>query len=81
MTQADDREAKLIADAKELRDWYRQFGKPAAVTLFSEDYTFLRKRKKIAVTDEGAFLDGEIEVRCGHPKRRKRKKRPPELFA
>lgn len=76
MTTADDREHKLISDAKELRDWYRRFGNADVVTLFAEDYAFLRKRGKIVVTDQGAFLDGEIQVRCGHRKRKARRKRP-----
>lgn len=66
MTAADDREYKIISNARELRDWYRRCGKAGVITLFAEDYAFLRQREKIIVTDQGAFLDGEIPVRCGH---------------
>ena len=83
MSEADDRENRLIQDAYRLRNWYSAFGNPDpdVVSLFAEDYDFLKRRNKIIETDDGAFLDSEIPVKRVHRKRKPRKKRLPELFA
>ena len=78
MSTAEVREQKLIKSVCELRDWYRSQGMTERVTLFAEDFDFLKRRKKIRELPTGTWLDSEFEVMRGHRKRRPRKKRPSE---
>ena len=72
---AQDREVKLEREIRELAIFYRDVGKPqTTVTLFAEDYDFLEKRGRIQYGR--AF---GVRIKRGDPKRRPRRKRPPEM--
>ena len=81
MSAADDREAAIIAEARELRDFYKSQGLKSIVRLFAEDYDFLKKRGSInpsmPVGEEIGGLDA-VQVIRGQRKKKARKKRPKE---
>ena len=74
-----DRELVLISETKELHEFYSSVGKDCDVTLFAEDFDFLRRRGKIASHGEKFWLEG-IYVKRGDRRKKARKKRPPEMF-
>ncbi len=78
MSISDDRQQKLISETRDLRDFYHSSGQPEIITLFAEDFDFLKKRKAITEVISGFVLDGELWVAKGYRKRRIRKKRPKE---
>jgi len=81
MPVSDDRTRKLFDDAMKLRSFYRTQGGNEIITLYAEDFDFLKRRKDIVKFDavDGFWLEGQIEVRRGYRKKKPRKKRPPEF--
>lgn len=81
MSAADDREAAIIQEARELRDFYKSQGLNTIVRLFAEDYDFLKKRKAIQpampVGEEIGGLDS-VQIIRGQRKKKARKRRPKE---
>ena len=74
-----DREIKLTNEVRDLYDFYTLNSIDTDITLFAEDFDFLRKRGKIAPHGERFWLGG-IYVKKGDKKRKPRRKRPPEMF-
>lgn len=79
MTTSFDREVRLIEAVRELRDFYRAQNKPDFVTMYQEDFDWMKKRGKIVETQSGHYLDSMRVVR-GYRKRKPRKRRPKEVL-
>ena len=81
MPVSDDRARKLFDDAIKLRTFYRSQGGNEIVTLYAEDFDFLKKRKDIVEFEavDGFWFEGQIEVRRGARKKKLHKRRPPEF--
>ena len=80
MSISDDRQNKLISDTRDLRNFYRYNAQPEIITLFAEDFDFLKKRKAIVDVKDGFLLDGEFFVVKGQRKKKVRKRRPKECL-
>lgn len=77
MSNAEDRQNRIIGEINDLRDFYRAQKKPEFVTMFQEDFDWMKKRKQIAETPSGFYVDS-IRVLRGPRKRPARKRRPKE---
>lgn len=79
MSTVIDREVRLMNEVRDIYDFYTHQGNESEVTLFAEDFDFLKKRGKIAPHGNRYWLGG-IYVKRGDRKRKARRKRPPEMF-
>ncbi len=75
-----DRAIALEKEVKDLRDFYRAQGMSEVVRLFSEDFDFLMRQKKIKDYAGELSFEGR-EIMRGPRKKKPRKKRPPDMFA
>ena len=76
MSIADERQTTLEGEVRAIRDVYRENGVSEIVTLFAEDFDFLKKREQI--NSLGCLKADDIKVSRGQRKKRARKRRPKE---